>query len=87
MPTAGFQIKKLFHGAHVVLVGLDPEKSQKLELKIKENGGAVKSIKNNNDLVSLNNEGERISTILTTKENYIKLKPYIEMITIPVVDI
>jgi hypothetical protein len=48
LPTDGFQIKNLFHGAHVILVGLDNEKSQKIELKIKENGGAAKSIKNNN---------------------------------------
>jgi hypothetical protein len=40
-----YLIKKIFHGAHIKIIDFEPDKSKKLEAKISENGGIVKSMK------------------------------------------
>jgi hypothetical protein len=40
-----YLIKKIFHGAHIKIIDFEQDKSRKLEAKISENGGIVKTMK------------------------------------------
>jgi hypothetical protein len=82
-----YQVKKLFYGAHVKVLDFDQEKSRRLEAKLVEHGAAVKVLKSNTELGEVMAREERISVLLTTPENFTRLKFYMEQIGFPVVGI
>lgn len=80
-----YLIKKIFHGAHIKIIDFEQDKSRRLEAKISENGGIVKSMKSVEALGELIDKGEKISVLIISNESYSKLKAYIEDITFPIV--
>lgn len=87
LPVDNYHVKKLFYGAHVKVLDFDSEKSKRLESKLVEQGAFVRILKNNTELGELLARDERMSVVITTSENFARLKHFMEQITFPVVGV
>jgi hypothetical protein len=83
--TTHFQIKKLFFGVEVKVVGFGKDKGQLLADKINQNGGHAVVLGHNSELNALANSEDRTSVILTNSTNFGKLKHFLSQIPYPIV--
>ena len=68
-------------------MGFNEEQSLLLKSKIIKNGGKATILEGNGELKELPNSESRTSLILTTRANFLKLKPYFSYISYPIVDL
>lgn len=85
--TECFQVKKMFHGAYIKVLGFEPEKSRRLEGKLAEHGGVVRVLRGNGELGEAMERDERVSLVLTTADNFARLRLYLDQIRFPVVGV
>jgi hypothetical protein len=85
LPTENYQIKKMFYGAYIKILDFDQEKGKRLEARLTEGGAIVKVLKSNTELGEILTKEEKISLLVTTSDNFTRLKFYISQIVFPVV--